>query len=213
MKSRFLAGIIAASLALAAAVPVAAADHREHVRFTPSFPDLVNELVVFVNIDRQSYCTDEVVDFEEAILAWIDSDFAGPPPPEPAFPLGFDPIMVQEKETPKGAIVSLAKGSGLVIELWELDNEADRPFVGPCLDTDDRHTRFARGKTRFQGQDNDLFASGTRGNAFGDRGQANVVHNGDGYRYTWRFRVNDRCYTPEDGPPKCLIETAKLQKR
>jgi hypothetical protein len=200
-------------LAATVALPAVAADHREQVRFTPSFPDLVNELAVFINTDRATYCTTEVVAFEEDLVDWINGGFQGPPPAEPAFPEGFDTITVQQKETGKGAIVALAKGSGLVIELWELDAEADRPFVGPCLDTDDKLNRVARGTTTFRGNDNDLEGSGTRGNAFGDQGNANVSANGDRYRYSWKFHLNDRCYAPEDGPPACLIDRAKLQKR
>ena len=217
MRKRLMAGL--GSLALAGAmivgstIPAAAADHREQVPFSIQFPDLVNELAVFVNSDRASYCTKEVVAFEEAIFDWIMGGFQGPPPAEPEFPMGFDPIMVQEKETGKGAIVALAKGSGLVIELWELDEEADRPFVGPCLDTDDKLTRVARGKTSLRGNDNDLFGSDTRGNAFGDQGKATLSGNGDRYRYSWKFHINSRCYAPEDGPPRCLIDRAKLQKR
>jgi hypothetical protein len=42
--------------------------------------------------------------------------------------------------------------------------------------------------------DNDLFASGTRTNSFGDLGQGTVYDNdGDSWHYSWNFRAhNDR---------------------
>ena len=63
------------------------------------------------------------------------------------------------------------------------------------------------------GNDNDLFGSGTRGNAFGNRGMVNIVdEDGNRLRYSWRFHVNSRCHAPEDGQPACLIEGSSLRQ-
>jgi hypothetical protein len=154
------------------------------------------------------------VQFEKDILAWLEGGMQGPPPPEPAFPDGLKPISVQSKPTGKGAIVGQAKGSGLDIELWRLDPPASRPLIGACADTDDALSLFASGKSSFHGKDNDFEGTGTRGNAFGDQGKANVTGNGGSkYRYSWLFRLNDRCYVPDDGPPACLLDSSTLRAR
>jgi hypothetical protein len=70
---------------------------------------------------------------------------------------------------------------------------------------------FASGKASFHGKDNDFEGTGTRGNAFGDQGKANVTGNGGSkYRSSWLFRVNDRCHLPDDGPPACLLDSSTL---
>ena len=65
------------------AAPAAASPpERFEEPFTPNFPDLENDLAVFVNIDRDSYCTEEVVAFEVAIVAWIAGGMMDPFPEE-----------------------------------------------------------------------------------------------------------------------------------
>lgn len=202
-----LAGVMAAPA-------TAAPPDKFEVPFTILFPDLENELVVFVNTDRDAYCTEEVVQWENDVIAWLAGGEMGDPPPEPAFPDGFEGITVQVKETGQGAIVALVKGSDLNLELWNIDSEEDRPLVGPCTDTDDDGIFFAAGTVSFQANDNDVFASGTRGNSFGDQGKGEVTDvDGNDYSYSWKFHVNDRCYEPEDGPPACLIDMATLKAK
>lgn len=206
---------VGAALAVTLAIPAAAGPpDRFEVPFTPNFPDFEQEFAVFVNIDRAGYCTPEVVAWENAVIAWLEGGMVDPPPPEPEFPEGFDPISVQEKVTGQGAVVGHANGSDLTIELWNFDSEENRPLVGPCTDTDDDGSFFASGTTSYKGNDNDLFGSDTRGNAFGDQGKADVTDGeGNDYRYSWKFHINSKCYAPEDGPPACLIQRSKLQAR
>ena len=214
MKKRSITSLVVGGL-LAAMLPgvaAAAPPDRFEAPFTIQHLDLENELVAFGNLDRADYCTPDVVQWEEDILAWLVGGQVGPPPPEPAFPDGSEAISVQTKVTGKGAVVAQARGSGLSIELWPLN--ANPPLVGPCTDTDEAGSPFATGQMSFHGKDNDFDVSGTRGNAFGDQGRAMVTDGaGDTYRYSWLFRLNDRCYAPEDGPPACLIDTATLQAR
>jgi hypothetical protein len=203
----------AAVLAVAATAPAFAAPPlRFEEPFTIAFPDTNLGLVVMVNIDRASYCTPEIVAWEEAVIAWINGGAIGDPPPEPVFPDGFVPIPIQQQETGQGAVVEHARASGLAIEVWELD--ADALFVGPCSDTDDAMHLVGAGTASWWNNDNDIFGSGTRGNAFGGGGTANL-QDGDGnhLRYSWRFHVNSRCHAPLDGPPSCAIERSKLQSR
>jgi hypothetical protein len=213
MRRGILGLAAAAVLAIGAAAPALAAPP---VRFTEPipflFPDLENGLVVLVNMDRETYCTPEEVAWEEAFLAWLEGGEVGDPPEPPAEPDGFAPVAIQQKETRKGAVVERFRGSRLVIEIWELD--ADAPLIGPCTDTDDALHLIGSGTATFMGNDNDLFGSGTRGNAFGNRGMATIVDDdGNRFRYSWWFHVNSRCHAPDDGPPACLLEGSRLQAR
>jgi hypothetical protein len=213
MRRRLSALLAAATLVLTFAGSASAGPpDRFEDPFAVIFPDLQNELVVFINSDRATACTADVVAWEAAFLAWLEGGEVGPEPPLPEFPGGLDPIAIQAHETAQGAVIYLAKGSGLTMELWEMD--ADAPLIGPCTDTDDAMHRIAVGTGSYLGNDNDLFGSETRGNAFGDRGQGYLTDDaGNAYRYAWLFHINSRCYAPEDGPPACLLELATLQPR
>jgi hypothetical protein len=214
------------TLALVAmAVPVGAAPpERSDEPIAFGFPDFENGYAVFVNTSRAAVCTQEQLDKEQAILDW-EADFedwveAGNPPedfPDPRPPGDYffppdDLIPVKGKATGKGAIVFQAKGSDLYIELWVLDDE-EHLGVGPCTDTDDSDEMFATGTTRYRSNDNDLFGSETRGNAFGDGGKAalTAVADSQNYTYNWVFHINSRCHGPEFGPPACLVERASLR--
>jgi hypothetical protein len=211
MRRVILSLCAAVMVALASAAPALAAPPA---KFTEPmlflFPDFNLGLVVLINTDRETYCTPEQVAWEEAFLAWIEGGEVGEPPEPPAEPEGFDLVSFREKVTGQGAVVAQFKGSGLAVEVWELD--ADAAGVGPCTDTDDALHLIGSGTARFLGNDNDLFGSGTRGNAFGDRGVATLVDaDGNRLRYSWRFQLNSRCHAPEDGPPACLIEGSSLR--
>jgi len=216
VKKRFIITLVAGGL-LAAMLPgvaAAAAPDKAEIPFTVQHLDQENGLVAFMNLGRSAYCTADVVQWEEDILAWLQGGMVGAPPAEPAFPDGLKPISVQTKVTGKGAIVASAKESGLDIEPWRLDPPASRPLIGPCTDTDDANSLFASGTGSFHGKDNDFDGTGTKGNAFGDQGKANVASGGGSeYRYSWLFRLNDRCYVPDDGPPACLLDSSRLQAR
>jgi hypothetical protein len=211
LKKRLMISILAGGLmaAMLPGVVAAAPPDKSEIPFTIQHLDLENGLVTFGNRDRDEYCTPAVIQFEKDIAFWIDN--GGAFPNEPAFPAGSKPIPVQTKATGKGAIVASARGSGLSVELWTRDN--DPPLVGPCTDTDDEGSLFAAGTMRFQGKDNDFDVSGTRGNAFGDQGKANVTGDSGKYMYSWLFRLNDHCYMPDGGPPACLIDTSTLRAR
>lgn len=211
MRSRVISLCAAAMLVVASAVPAAAAPPEKFsLPAWFAFPDFNIGLVVLINMDRETICTPEQVAFEEAFIAWLDGGEVGAPPESPVDPDGFDLVTFQEKETGQGAVVQQFKGSRLVAEIWELD--ADAPGVGPCTDTDDAMHLIGSGTGGFSVHDNDLSGSGTRGNAFGNRGVVNVVDDdGNSFRYTFRFHLNSRCHAPEDGPPACLIERSSIR--
>ncbi len=196
--------VVGVSAASAASGP----PERTTETFPIIFPDFENGYAVFINTTRDIICTPEQVAFEEWILG---GEIGAPPGPGFQFE-GIDPIAVQSKTVGDGVIVNLAKGSNLPTELWVLDDPVDLG-VGPCTDTDDKMEMFAEGTSSWQGNDNDLFGSDTRGNAFGDRGKASLtgVEDGQSYTYTHRFHINSRCYEPEAGPPACLLDSASLR--
>jgi hypothetical protein len=215
MRSRSLAGIIAASLALAIAAPAASAapPDKLQIPLTIQFPDFERGLVGFLNTTRTDYCTQSVVDFEQFFIdleEWESGDMQDPPPEfpgEPEFPDGEKLVNIQEKVTGRGAIVGHARGSDLVAELWPM--VGNPPGAGPCTDSDGSATPWT-GKGSFRGNDNDLDVSESRGNAFGERISMRVSRNGHHGRYEMRFHVNDRCYMPDDGPPRCLVESTRF---
>jgi hypothetical protein len=173
-------------------------------------PDFDLGLVLFVNTDRETMCTPEQVAFEEAFLAWIEGGEVGDPPASPADPEGLVPVSFLVKETGKGAVVQHILGSNLPAEVWEMDPDA--PGIGPCTDTDDVLNRIGTGTAKFRANDNDLFGSGTRGNAFGDRGVITLVDDaGNRLRYSWMFHVNSRCHIDGDETPMCLVEGTALR--
>jgi len=193
--------------------PAAAAPpdkHQDPFFFLAPDPNL--GLVVFINMDRATYCTPAIVDWEEAFIDWLDGGQVGDAPEFPGAPDGFDLVRIQEKETGQGAVVQLLRGSGLATELWEMD--ADAPLIGPCTDTDDALHRVATGTATFMNNDNDLFGSGTRGNAFGNHGLAFLQdEDGNAVKYSFRFHVNSRCHATEDGEQACVIDSSTLQIR
>ena len=105
---------------------------------------------MFINIDRETRCPDEQVQWEQDFFAWILGGEIGEPPPQPPVAPGFDLVDVKAQETGQGALVGHITGNDLYIELWELDAPEDRPFVGPCLDSDDEATFFASGTTSYK---------------------------------------------------------------
>ena len=213
MRRRVLGFCASALLALSAAAPVSAAPpDKIEVPFFFLAPDLNLGMVVFINMDRATYCTPAIVAWEEAVIEWLDGGQVGDPPEFPGAPDGFDLVGIQEKETGQGALVQLLRGSGLYIELWEMD--ADALLVGPCTDTDDALHLIATGTATFTNNDNDLFGSGTRGNAFGNHGLAFLEdEDGNTLKYSFRFHVNGECHADADGEPACAIDSSTLLVR
>lgn len=183
---------------------------RVEAYLVTGFPDVENGVAVMVNITREMWCTEAQLADELAFLAWLEGGMQGEPPEPTAGPLvGIDPVQAQLKETGQGAVVARASADELWIELWPLDEDA--ALAGPCTDTDDADGPLATGTTTFRGNDNDLDGSGTRGNAFGDRGHGQLTTAADEpLTYAWTFHVNTRCYGM-DGPPSCLVETTRIR--
>jgi hypothetical protein len=205
-----LVGATAILVGMLAAPAAAAPPDRSEAYYWLGFPDFDRGLVVLVNQTRAHYCTDEVVAWEEDVIDWIEAydawvaagepDPPGEPPfpndPAGGFPEGIDPIAFQEKETGQGAIVHHENNRGMVAEIWPMI--ANAPGVGACTDTDPSDDPYV-GTGSFKANDNDRFATGTRGNAWGERGTVRA----EGHTYTWRFHTNSRCYVPDGELPRC----------
>ena len=203
------AGILLAMSSAASALAAPPEKFTEPATFIS--PDFDIGLVIFINMDRETYCTAERVAWEVDFLAWLEGGQVGDPPEFPGEPAGFDPVSFLVKETRQGALVQLVAGSRLYAEIWEMDPDA--PGIGPCTDSDDVLNRLGTGTARFMANDNDLFGSGTRGNAFGNRGVLNLVdENGDSLRYSFKFHVNSRCHFDEaEEAPRCQLIDASLR--
>ncbi len=209
MRRAFLclcAGILLAASSAASAVAAPPAKSAQPVTFI--FPDFNLGLVIFINMDRATFCTPEMTAWEEDLLAWLEGGEIGDPPVAPEEPEGFGLVSIQEKATGKGAIVTHFKGSGLAAEVWEMD--ADAPGIGACTDSDGALHRVGAGTARFLANDNDAGGTGTRGNAFGNRGVIDLVdEQGSSLRYSWKFHVNSRCHFTD--APACLVESSSLR--
>ncbi len=219
MKRHLL--LIAATVALVftAWVPATAGPP---VRSTDAFPftgpDFEHDLVIFVNTSRETFCTEAQAAFEQAVADWLEGGMQGPFPddPDPA-PLGDVAIPFQFVETPNGAIATtMGPVEGLHMELWVLDDPADRVGVGACLDTDDANELFGSGTGTFRGGNTDLFGAFFGGDVarpwFIDHTEGGGVVTtpaGDRYDYSWFFHQHIPC---ADGPgPRC--EVAKFSLR
>ncbi len=163
--------LVALLLVLAVSAPASAGPPEQTEEpFFLVFLDVKYELVVFWNITRADFC------------AWVESDFAGAPPVDRLVP-------VQYIETANGAVVAQYNATS-TLELWTLDADADFPFPGACVDTDDSAAPWAVGSVQVTANDNDLFVSGSRTNSFGSRGRGSVWDaSGAGWRYVWTFRA------------------------
>jgi len=166
---RVLVVVAAFLVALVAAAPVHAdppAQTEEPIFGV--FPDLENGFAVFWNITREDFCT------------WQAGGFAGAPPVIELVPASMH-------ETGKGAFVASYKATR-PIELWALDSDVP-PLGDPCSDTSDQSAPWATGAVHVTYTDNDLFASMTRMNVFGDRGEGTVFDaDGAAWHYSWTSR-------------------------
>lgn len=177
---------LAVALLLLVAMP-AQADPPENIEEPIFFivPDTTYDMAVFWNITRADFC------------AWEAGGFPGPPPIE-------EPIDIRFKETGKGAMVASFQATR-ALELWHLDTDAD--LSGPCRDTDDQIGPAALGVARVEGNDNDVFVSGTRMNAFGDRGQGRLkADDGATWHYSWVFHAQ----VDQENAERVVIDRSNL---
>jgi hypothetical protein len=207
-RRRALAGLAAAAAAMTAlAVPAEAGPPIRGERVGFAYGDFSNGYVVFINTDRQTYCTDEALEAEQAFLEWVMGGEQGDPPPEPVYGPGFDPVATVVPSGPRTA-VGRVNADDAYVEIWPF--APDAVGVGPCLDSYGSE-RFAVGTARYRANNNDIVDSGSRAVAVSENGRA-VVEDAEGqqYRYEWRFHVNSRCAAPPMAPPRCLTSSATL---
>ncbi len=189
-------GVMKRTLAIAAALLVAVvgaapvqADPPEQTEepIFGVFPDFEHGLAGFWNITREDYC------------AWQASGFAGPPPV-------IELVPVVMHETGQGAVVA-SYNAMRPIELWTLDGSLPG---GPCLSTDEHPAPWATGPVHVAFTDNDLFASMTRMNVFGDRGQGTVFDaDGAAWHYSWTTRI----LFSQDGEVTFAVDNSTLKKK
>lgn len=207
-RHRALTGLaVAAATITAPAVPADAGPPIRGETVAFAYGDFDNGYVVFINTDRDTYCTADALEAEQAFLDWILGGEQGDPPPPPQYGPGLDPIATVVP-TGNDAAVGRAKADDVYVEI--------RPFgpdavgVGPCLDSAGAD-RFATGTARYRAASNDITETGTRALAAGEQGRAIVEDTtGQKYLYEWRLHVNSRCAAPPESPPRCLTSSATL---
>ena len=119
--------LLAAVFVLAFAAPtLAARPDRVYQRLAVTLADTDLHVVIFINTTRAAYCTPELVQWEEDVIA---GDAGDPPAPTD----GFVPILTQTTQTRHGTDYS-ERGQGLVGEVWRM--VSDPQAVGPCTDSD-----------------------------------------------------------------------------
>lgn len=127
------------------------------------FYDFEHDLTVLWNVTRDDICV------------WAAGGFIGDPEVVELVP-------IQVKSTGQGALVFSSKATR-PIELWDAD------FETLC---EDSASLWASGDAHATGNDNDVFVSGTRGNAFGDRAQGTVMDaEGALWHYSWAFTAQE----------------------
>jgi hypothetical protein len=214
---RLVLGAAALVLALASVPAAIAAPVAVEDPFAFTGPDFDHGLAIFVNTDRASFCTPQQIAFEQAVRAWVDGGMQGPFPDDPMPPpVGFVGLPGYLLDTPMG-VIATTRGPvhGLTMELWRIDDPADRLGIGACTDTDDANELFAAGTGSFSGFVTDYFGSVFAGEvprpSFLDRTRGDGIvttPEGADYHYSWSFRQHIPC----DGPgPRCEVATFKLR--
>lgn len=178
-----LTGIVLPAPGAQAAMPA------ETVQITPHFQAIDEDLglILFVNSTREDYCTDEMVDWENAYLAWIEGGHVGE---EPSYP-GYEGMeTVTATRMPVGTHNAWARWSATVpVELWTFDEGVfpDAIGVGPCTDSDEEGELVATGVGIWTASDNDSWGEppqpGPRSNVIKDTITAELSGPGGDYAY------------------------------
>jgi hypothetical protein len=213
---RPLAAVLGAMLLLGStALPATAAGPPQVFEdpFAFTGPDFTHRLVVFVNTSRESFCTEEQVERELAIVEWIEGGMVDPFP-EWALerPAGFQTWTPMVIDSPHGVIAHLSE-SDQYTELWLMDAPEDSYGVGACLDSDDRDELFATGTATIKATATDLFEGGLRPAALDHvRGSADLVGvDGRDYSYSFSWRLILPCQEPPGRP--CEVARFALSER
>lgn len=151
-----------------AAAPMAQAAPPDRIDFPVfhAFYDFEHDLTVLWNVTRDDICE------------WAAGGFMGDP-------TVIELVPIQVKSTGKGALVFSSQATR-PIELWG-------GGIGVLCDT---ASLWASGDAHATGNDNDVFVSGTRGNAFGDRAQGTVMDEEGGlWHYSWAFTAQESAET------------------
>ena len=93
MRRSLLSLCAAIVLALSSAASAfAAPPEKSTENETFIFPDFSLGLVVFINMDRETFCTAEMTAWEEALLEWLEGGEVGDPPEPPEEPRASRPF-------------------------------------------------------------------------------------------------------------------------
>jgi hypothetical protein len=153
-------------------------------------------MAAFVNTTRDTYCTPEIVEFENALVDWLQPGALGDPPTFPGH-LADKPVTATLMAV-GGGNFRLTSSTQVPVELWTFEGGKSRAagnLVAPCVDTDglvdgsNSQTKpgelFAAGPGTLESKDNDANGTGPRTNIWGDRLTASL--SGPGGNYTYRM--------------------------
>jgi hypothetical protein len=198
MKVRAVAAVtLAAGLAVSGAAGPASAGADQGRYEGPAtvarwyFDDDVNG-VVFLNMDRDAECTEEYVAWEQAMVEWYEAGNEGefPVAPPEDSPSGVDMVTWHDVMLPnvhdRDVLLEQSMAEGVHAELWTFHDGIQSPddLRTPCLDTQGGE-RVATGTGGWRLVDNDVFGSGSRGNAWTWTHYATLTGS-DGS--TWEYR-------------------------
>jgi hypothetical protein len=152
---------------------------------------------LFLNQTRDTYCTPDVVDWEQSFAAWLQDPDSNPDPGEAPFVDGLERAPQLTVSPGDGVVIIRVSGKDLPAELWTFDDDVQgwEDVIAPCIDTDGRGAqRVATGAGSIKHNDNDLFGEGQRGNAWRFQAQAQLTDTAGG---EWRFIDRLRATVPQ----------------
>lgn len=149
--------------------------------------------VLFLNQTRATFCTPDRVDWEQSFAAWLQDPENNPDPGESPVTEGLNRAPLREVTPFDGVTKVQVTGKNLPAELWTFDEDVQgwEDLIAPCIDTDGPGAElFATGTGSFKHNDNDLFGSGTRGNAWRFQAEAHLNDTqGGGWRFIDRIQA------------------------
>lgn len=143
---------------------------------------------LFLNQTRDTFCTPDMVAWEQSLAAWLQDPDTNPEPGESPLVEGGLARAPQREVTPVDGVVKIqVSGKNLPAELWTFDDDVQgwEDMIAPCIDTDGQGAqRVATGTGSIKHNDNDLFGDGNRGNAWRFQVEAQLTDTAGG---RWRF--------------------------
>ena len=151
---------------------------------------------LFINQTRDTFCTPEMIAWEQSYAAWLQDPDNTTQPGDSPFVEGLERAPIREVSPVDGVVKTQVTGKDLPAELWTFDDDVQgwEDVIAPCIDTDGAGAqRVATGTGSIKHNDNDLFGDGKRGNTWRFHAQAELTDTTGGQ---WRFVASIRATVP-----------------